>query len=71
MPAKVDNTAKSRAARFKAKMQAKGLVQMQVWIRDGYTEELRALVQKLADNPDLEISSAPLRSISTGRVVKC
>lgn len=60
-----------RQARFKARQAEAGLMQLNHWVPASQIEDLKRLAKRLCENPDLEISSAPLRSISTGRVVKC
>lgn len=64
-------TNKERQARFKARQAEAGLMQLNHWVPEAQLEDLKRLAKLLCDNPDLELASAPLRSISTGRVVKC
>jgi len=58
------------ARAYKNAQRAKGLEQANVWVPSHMVCALRALAEALRDNPDLEISSVPVRSASTGRLVR-
>lgn len=59
-----------RQRRFRERQRAKGFVQVTLLAPSHQVPDLMVMAKRLCENADLEVAAAPLRSASTGRLVK-